>query len=221
MSRRFRVESQDPGSRLLGRMLPSVSPGDELVLVGRFGSFIVPAGVAVFAAGATVERAEISDGEVTGGAWARLRVTGRAVLRDVVVEVLVHAAGDLDLQGTVVLSGSSAGRLVARGCALNVTVDGVAELDDVRGELVVNGTARGTRARGALTCAGRVQLEGFTGALHVTGGTVEIAEVDLDGGDGPALTQRGGAVFLDAGRLRGAVDATGGELVIGAQVQRG
>jgi len=48
-------------------MLLTMKPGDELVLVGRFGSFIVPDGVAVFAAGATIERAEVSDGEVTGG----------------------------------------------------------------------------------------------------------------------------------------------------------
>jgi len=221
MSRRFRVESQDPGSRLLGRMLPSIRPGDELVLVGRYGSFVVPTGVAVFAAGATVERAEISDSEVTGGAWSRLRVTGRAVLRDAVVDVLAHPGGDLALYGVEVRGGSSGGRLVARASALTLTVDGSADLEDVQGELVLNGTARGARVRGVLTCSGRVQLEGFAGVLRMTGGSMEIAEVDLYGTDGPAITQRGGSMFLDTGRLRGDIDATAGELVIGDRVRRG
>ncbi len=220
MSRRFRVESQDPGSRLLGRMLPSMRPGDELVLVGRFGSFVVPPGLGVIAAGAAVERAEVSDAEIAGGTWSRLHVTGRAVLKEARVDLLAQPTGDLSLWGVDVASGQVAGRLVAHDSALGVVVDGVAELHDVRGDIVVNGAVKGSRVSGTLRCAGRVQLERFTGVLVMTAGSLEVADVDLDGGDGPCITLRGGEMFLDAGRLRGAVDAPAGALVLGAAVVR-
>ena len=219
MSRRFRVESQDPGSRLLGRMLPQVAAGDELVLAGRFGSFVVPAGVTVLAEGAVVERAHLGDAVVTGGRWRRLVVEGQTRLVGATVGHLLQSAGQIQLEGCTVDEARFEGELRAVGSRGGTwEIVGTAEVH-AEVDVVVSGALSGGRLVGRLSNSGRVQLDRLDGRLHVTAGQVEIAEVDLSGED-PVVHVAGGAVDLDAGRIVGGIEHLGGTLQIASAVRR-
>lgn len=194
-------------------------PGDELVLVGRFGSFVVPVGITIFAEGATIERAQVSDAVLNGGAWARGYFTGRATCQALRIDALIQSSGELTLRGVELGRGAFAAKVHAERCRGNFELHGEADLDDVQGDVMVTGSVRGTALDGALCSSGRVQLDRLTGRLAVSAGTVEVAEVHLEAaGDEPAVTISGGSAFLDAGTIQGRVHTTGGELGLGAGV---
>lgn len=194
-------------------------PGDELVLVGRFGSFVVPAGITIFAEGATIERAQVSDAVLNGGAWARGYFTGRATCQSLRIDALIQSSGELTLRSVELGRGTFAAKVHAERCLGAFELHGEADLDDVQGDVLVTGSVRGTALSGALRSSGRVQLDRLTGRLAVSAGTVEVAEVRLEAaGDEPAVTISGGSAFLDAGTIRGQVDTPGGELGLGAGV---